>query len=105
MLEKTTFSSRPARCGPAASQGGDIALARMSSGDRAVLLDMGAVLTHMTMSLDGYIANPDDSPGELFDWYWAGDVPVASHQEGMGFSVDEASAEMLRGTAPGLGAP
>ena len=65
---------------------------------------MGAVLTHMTMSLDGFIANPDDSPGELFDWYWAGDVPVASHQEGMGFSVDEASAEMLRELLQGSGA-
>ena len=30
---------------------------------------MGKVLTHMTMSLDGYIAEPDDQVGELFDWY------------------------------------
>ena len=28
----------------------------------------------MTMSLDGYIADPDDQVGELFDWYAAGEV-------------------------------
>lgn len=65
---------------------------------------MGSVLTHMAMSLDGFIANPDDSPGELFDWYWAGDVPVPSLQEGMGFSVDAASAELLREMIQGSGA-
>jgi hypothetical protein len=37
---------------------------------------MGKVITHMTMSLDGFIAQPDDNPAELFDWYQAGDVPV-----------------------------
>jgi dihydrofolate reductase len=57
---------------------------------------MGKVLTHMAMSLDGFIANPDDGPGELFDWYWGGDVTVPSHQAGMTFQVDEASAQMLR---------
>ena len=35
---------------------------------------MSKVFTHMTMSLDGFIAEPDDQPGELFDWYRAGDV-------------------------------
>ena len=57
---------------------------------------MGKVLTHMAMSLDGYIANPEDSPDELFDWYWGGDVTVPSFQDEMTFQVDEASAEMLR---------
>ena len=32
---------------------------------------MGKVLTHMTMSLDGFIADPDDQVGELFEWYEA----------------------------------
>ena len=36
---------------------------------------MGKIFSHMTMSLDGYIADPDDQVGELFDWYEAGDVP------------------------------
>jgi hypothetical protein len=37
---------------------------------------MGKVFTHMTMSLDGFIADPNDQVGELFDWYGAGDVTV-----------------------------
>jgi dihydrofolate reductase len=57
---------------------------------------MGKVLSHMAMSLDGFIATPADMPEELFEWYWAGDVTVPSHQESMSFQVDEASAGMLR---------
>jgi len=56
---------------------------------------MSKVLTHMTMSLDGYIADPDDQVGELFDWYQAGEVSVASANEDVTFDVDEASAEVL----------
>ena len=57
---------------------------------------MGKVLTHMTMSLDGFIADPKDQPGELFDWYGAGDVAVPNPNAEVSFQVDEASAEMLR---------
>src|SRR3954468_15942650 len=57
---------------------------------------MGKVLTHMTMSLDGFIADPEDQVGELFEWYEAGDVSVPSSNEDVAFDVDEASAEMLR---------
>lgn len=56
---------------------------------------MGKVLTHMTMSLDGYIADPEDRPGELFDWYAAGEVSVPSANEAVTFDVDQASAEVL----------
>src|SRR3954454_5246093 len=65
---------------------------------------MPKVLTHMCMSLDGFIAQPDDDPAELFDWYWGGEVVVPSAQEGMGFSVDAASAPMLRDLTSGCGA-
>src|SRR5947209_19751102 len=65
---------------------------------------MGKVLTHMTMSLDGYVADPDDRPGELFDWYGAGEVSVVSANEGVAFKVDEASAEMLRELTENVGA-
>lgn len=65
---------------------------------------MGMVLTHMTMSLDGYIADPDDQPGELFDWYQAGDVSVESANENVAFDVDEASGETLRDLAENSGA-
>jgi dihydrofolate reductase len=57
---------------------------------------MGAVITHMTMSLDGYVADRDDQVGELFDWYQAGDVPVGHANEELGeFKVDDASADVL----------
>ena len=54
------------------------------------------MMTHMCMSLDGFVAQPDDNPAELFDWYWSGDVVVPSGHEGMSFSVDAASAPMLQ---------
>jgi dihydrofolate reductase len=67
---------------------------------------MGKVISHMTMSLDGYIADRDDDPGELFDWYQAGDVAVQHANKDLGdFHVDAASAEILRellGTAGAL---
>ena len=57
---------------------------------------MGKVTTHMTMSLDGYIADPNDQVGELFDWYQAGDVAVGHASDNLGeFNVDTASAEVL----------
>lgn len=61
-------------------------------------------MTHMCVSLDGFVAQPDDNPGELFDWYWGGDVVVPSAQSSMSFSVDAASAEMLRELTTGCGA-
>ena len=39
---------------------------------------MAKVVTHMCMSLDGFVAQPDDDPAELFEWYWGGDVVVPS---------------------------
>lgn len=65
---------------------------------------MGKVLTHMTMSLDGFIAQPDDNPAELFEWYQAGDQSVPSANDDVTFSVDRASAEVLRDLTAGVGA-
>jgi dihydrofolate reductase len=65
---------------------------------------MAKVLTHMCMSLDGFVAQPDDNPAELFEWYWGGEVVVPSAQEGMSFSVDAVSASMLRELISGCGA-
>jgi dihydrofolate reductase len=65
---------------------------------------MGKVVTHMTMSLDGFIANLDDTPGELFDWYAAGDVPVPSANPDVVFAVDPASAEVLGDLVAKVGA-
>lgn len=65
---------------------------------------MARVLTHMCMSLDGFVAQPDDNPAELFDWYWGGDVTVPSAQPEMTFSVDATSAPMLTELTSGCGA-
>lgn len=65
---------------------------------------MGKVLTHMTMSLDGYVADPNDQVGELFDWYEAGDVTVPNPNETVSLKVDDASAQVLRALTAGCGA-
>src|SRR5947209_863040 len=65
---------------------------------------MAKVLTHMCTSLDGFVAQLDDNPAELFDWYWSGDVVLPTAQEGMSFSVDPASAPMLQELMAGCGA-
>jgi dihydrofolate reductase len=65
---------------------------------------MGKIFSHMTMSLDGFIANPDDTPGEIFDWYQAGDVSFPSANEDISLEVDEASAEVLHELIDGIGA-
>jgi dihydrofolate reductase len=39
---------------------------------------MGKVISNATMSLDGFIATPDDRIGHLFDWYEAGDTEVGN---------------------------
>ncbi|GAA4690306.1 Dihydrofolate reductase [Promicromonospora umidemergens] len=65
---------------------------------------MSKVFTHMTMSLDGFIADPDDGIEDLFDWYGAGDVVVPSANEDVSLTVDEASAGMLRDLTEGVGA-
>ena len=65
---------------------------------------MSKVVSHMTMSLDGFIADPQDGIDELFGWYGAGDVSVSTANEDIAFSVDESSAELLRGMLGNAGA-
>jgi len=50
------------------------------------------------------VAQTDDNPAELFDWYWSGDVVVPSAQANMSFSVDAASGPMLQELMSGCGA-
>lgn len=57
---------------------------------------MGRVFSHMTMSLDGFIANPEDGIDELFDWYDDGEVDYPSANPDIRLSVDSASAGVLR---------
>lgn len=73
---------------------------------------MGKVTSGLTMSLDGFIAAPDDGPenplGEngmrLFDWYGSGDTDYVLPSGGMTFRVSPQSAEMLRGVFSSIGA-
>lgn len=51
---------------------------------------MGTVLSHMTMSLDGFIADPTDGIGELFDWYEAERWPRTTFVDGVAAAVEKA---------------
>ena len=57
---------------------------------------MAHVIGALTMSVDGFIARPDDSVGHLFDWYDSGDTAVRWPGMGMVSHVTPASAGYLR---------
>ena len=65
---------------------------------------MGKVVSHMTMLLDGFVADPHDGVDELFGWYEGGAVTVPSAGERWSFKVDERSAQMLREVMAATGA-
>jgi dihydrofolate reductase len=64
---------------------------------------MATVYLHAVASLDGYIADANDDPGPLFDWYYNGDQPIVDDDSevenhgGSPFRVSAASAEYVRG--------
>jgi len=57
---------------------------------------MGKVIAGATVSLDGYIARPDDTVGPLFDWYGNGEVEVRPPGWDRPWTVSPASAAHLR---------
>jgi dihydrofolate reductase len=57
---------------------------------------MAKVVADMSMSLDGFIADPADGVNELFGWYGNGNVVVPTADERWTFKVSEASARHLR---------
>jgi dihydrofolate reductase len=65
---------------------------------------MSKVVALMSMSLDGFVADPDDGVDEIFAWYFAGDVEVATADPGFTFRVSAASAEHLRALQGEIGA-
>lgn len=67
---------------------------------------MSKVIAIMSMSLDGYVADPDDGVAEVFDWYMnSGDVELhTGGSDPMTFKVSESSAEHIRSLTSGLGA-
>jgi dihydrofolate reductase len=54
---------------------------------------MGTVIMHAVASLDGFIADPDDGVGPLFDWYSNGDTPLS---DAMSLKVTPTSAAYVR---------
>ncbi|WP_018653913.1 dihydrofolate reductase family protein [Actinomadura flavalba] len=65
---------------------------------------MGKVVAEMTMSLDGFVADPQDGVGPIFDWYDNGDVEVPTPGSDMVWHTSQASAGHLRQTMATLGA-
>src|SRR4051812_23415127 len=67
---------------------------------------MSKVVAIMSMSLDGYVADPNDGVGEVFDWYMrSGDVEFPTGgSDPMTFRVSPPSAVHLRALWSELGA-
>ena len=67
---------------------------------------MSKVIAIMSMSLDGFVADPNDGVGEVFDWYMSsGDVEFhTGGSDPMTFHVSEPSARHLRELWSELGA-
>lgn len=65
---------------------------------------MSKVVALMSMSLDGFVADPDDGVEEVFAWYFAGDVEVPTADPDFTFRVSAPSAGHLRTLQDELGA-
>ncbi|GAA4345423.1 dihydrofolate reductase family protein [Angustibacter luteus] len=67
---------------------------------------MSKVVAIMSMSLDGYVADPDDGVAEVFDWYVSsGDVEIRTGgSDPMTFTMSEPSAEHFDALTSRLGA-
>lgn len=65
---------------------------------------MGKTIAEFTMSLDGFIAGPNDDIRRLFRWYGSGDTEFAFAGSDMKFKISRASAELLRESWGNFGA-
>ena len=73
---------------------------------------MSKVIFENSISLDGYVAGPNDGPENglgdggmrLFDWYSSGDTAMPLPGTDMVFQISRASADLLRGEWGQLGA-
>jgi len=67
---------------------------------------MSKLVALMSMSLDGFVADPNDGVGEVFDWYMhSGDVEFSTGgSDPMTFRVSPPSAEHVRALWAELGA-
>jgi dihydrofolate reductase len=65
---------------------------------------MAKVTFNMSMSLDGFVAGPNDEVDQLFQWYFSGDSDFQFPGSPFAFKLSEASAKYLREGSSGVGA-
>jgi len=73
---------------------------------------MGKVTTGFSMSLDGFVAGPNDSPenplgdggDRLFNWYFSGDASVEVPSGNRTFKMTKEGANMIREASQTIGA-
>jgi dihydrofolate reductase len=65
---------------------------------------MSKLVADMTMSLDGFIADPKDGTDELFGWFFNGAVSTPTPNGTFAFQTSEASAGVLREALGDIGA-
>jgi hypothetical protein len=51
----------------------------------------------MSMSLDGFVAGPNDEVDEVFSWITAGDITVESENPGLEFKATRRARRSSRG--------
>jgi dihydrofolate reductase len=59
---------------------------------------MGTVIMHSVVSVDGFIADENDDPGPLHEWYFSGDTPITAG-DGTGFDHSGVNARFLVSSA------
>jgi dihydrofolate reductase len=57
---------------------------------------MGSVVANMSMSLDGFVAGPNDEVDHVFAWYSAGPVTVETENPDYTVNLTEESADVFR---------
>lgn len=73
---------------------------------------MGKVIFNMTVSVDGFVAGPNDSPenglgdggGPLFNWYFSGDTEIKLSEGTPVLKISKESAELLKNSVARYGA-
>lgn len=66
---------------------------------------MSKLFAFMSMSLDGFVADPEDGVAEVFDWYSTGDVPFETGgSDPMTFMLSEQDEAHVRSLFTELGA-
>ena len=60
---------------------------------------MSTVIMHNVVSVDGFIADPQDQVGPLFDWYGNGDVPLGD----FGMKISQSSAGYVQAMWASIG--